>query len=96
MNSAILDPRLGWITLAVLSALWIWLSWLWGRKIKDLDEYALAKRKLGLALSSGDLYGYLGHQQYDYGGSPACSSNGHFGDAGLFFRGNRSVYVRPT
>jgi Na+/proline symporter len=52
INSAILDPRLGWITLAILSALWIWLGWLWGRNAKDLDEYALAGRRVGLALGT--------------------------------------------
>ncbi len=52
VNNAILDPRLGWIILAILSALWIWLGWLWGRKIKNLDEFALAGRKVGLALGT--------------------------------------------
>jgi Na+/proline symporter len=52
IDNAILDPRVGWITLALLSVLWISLGWLWGRNAKDLDEYALAGRRVGLALGT--------------------------------------------
>ncbi|KFI23370.1 sodium:solute symporter family protein [Nitrosococcus oceani] len=52
VHSAILDPRLGWITLAILSMVWIWLGWFWGRNAKALDEYVLAGRRVGLALGT--------------------------------------------
>jgi urea-proton symporter len=52
VNSAILEPQLGWIVLAILSALWILLGWLWGRNAQALDEYVLAGRRVGLALGT--------------------------------------------
>ena len=52
VQSAILDAQTGWIILAILSAVWIWLGWLWGRKAKQLDDYMLAGRNVGLALGT--------------------------------------------
>lgn len=52
VHSAILEPRLGWITLAILSVLWVCLGWFWGRNTKALDEYVLAGRRVGLALGT--------------------------------------------
>ena len=52
VNSAILDPRTGWIVLAGFSALWVALGWYWGRHSKDLDDYVLAGRGVGLALGT--------------------------------------------
>lgn len=52
VNSAILDVQTGWIILALFSALWIWLGWFWGRKAKQLDDFMLAGRNVGLALGT--------------------------------------------
>lgn len=50
VNSAILEPDIGWLILAIFSVLWIFLGWFWGRRAKALDEFMLAGRKVGLAL----------------------------------------------
>jgi len=50
VNSAILSTEIGWTILALFSALWIFLGWFWGRKAKQLDEYMLAGRNVGMAL----------------------------------------------
>jgi len=50
VNSAILDADTGWLILALFSALWIFLGWLWGRNAKALDDYMLAGRNVGMAL----------------------------------------------
>jgi len=50
-NTAILDPVTGWLILALFSALWIFLGWLWGRRAKQLDEFMLAGRNVGLSLA---------------------------------------------
>ena len=52
VNSAILDSDIGWIILAAFSALWIGLGWFWGRKAKQLDEFMLAGRNVGLSLAT--------------------------------------------
>ncbi len=52
VNSAILDPSLGWGILAAFSVLWVWLGWFWGRRAKELDDYVLAGRRVGLALGT--------------------------------------------
>lgn len=52
VNSAILDAQTGWLILAVFSVLWIWLGWFWGRKAKQLDDFMLAGRNVGLALGT--------------------------------------------
>jgi SSS family transporter len=50
VNSAILDPNIGWIILAAFSVVWIWLGWFWGHKAKQLDDFMLAGRNVGMAL----------------------------------------------
>ncbi len=50
VNSAILSAETGWLILGLFSALWIFLGWLWGRKAKQLDEFMLAGRNVGMAL----------------------------------------------
>ena len=52
VQTAILDVQTGWIILAFFSLLWIWLGWFWGRKAKQLDDYMLAGRNVGLALGT--------------------------------------------
>lgn len=52
VNSAILDPELGWLILALFSVLWIGLGWFWGRKTAHLDDYMLAGRNVGMALGT--------------------------------------------
>ncbi|MGW8246711.1 MAG: sodium:solute symporter family protein [Acidiferrobacterales bacterium] len=52
VNSAILDSDIGWLILALFSALWIALGWYWGRKAKELDEFMLAGRNVGLSLAT--------------------------------------------
>jgi len=50
VNSAVLDASTGWIILAVFSVVWIFLGWFWGRKAKQLDDFMLAGRNVGMAL----------------------------------------------
>lgn len=52
MQSAILDPALGWAILAAFSVLWVWLGWFWGRRAQGLDDFVLAGRRVGLALGT--------------------------------------------
>jgi len=52
INSAILDPSIGWTVLAAFSVLWIALGWYWGRHSSELDDYVLAGRRVGLALGT--------------------------------------------
>jgi len=52
VNSAILDPTVGWAILAGFSLLWVALGWYWGRHAQQLDEYVLAGRRVGLALGT--------------------------------------------
>ena len=51
MNDAILDWKIAAVLLALFSILWIFLGWRLGRKNRDLDDYMLAGRKVGLALA---------------------------------------------
>lgn len=50
VNSAILPAETGWLILAAFSVLWIFLGWFWGRKARQLDDYMLAGRNVGMAL----------------------------------------------
>lgn len=52
VNSAVLDANTGWIILAVFSVIWIFLGWFWGRKAKQLDDFMLAGRNVGMALGT--------------------------------------------
>lgn len=51
VNDAILDPDIGWTILAVFSLLWVFLGWFWGRRARELDDYMLAGRNVGIALA---------------------------------------------
>lgn len=51
-QSAILDSTIGWILLAALGILWIYLGFYWGKKAKSMDGYMLAGRNVGLALGT--------------------------------------------
>jgi Na+/proline symporter len=50
-NSPILDANIGWLILAIFSLFWIFLGWYWGRKTKQLDDFMLAGRNVGMALA---------------------------------------------
>ena len=50
--SALLDPRIGWVLLAVFSVVWVSLGVYWGKRAKNLDGYMLAGRNVGLALGT--------------------------------------------
>ena len=52
VNSAVLDSQTGWVILALFSIFWIALGWFWGRKAKQLDEFMLAGRNVGLSLAT--------------------------------------------
>lgn len=52
VNSAVLDANTGWIILAIFSVVWIFLGWFWGRKAKQLDDFMLAGRNVGMALGT--------------------------------------------
>lgn len=52
VQDAILDPTIGWTILGLFSLLWIALGWYWGRHAKELDDYVLAGRRVGLALGT--------------------------------------------
>jgi len=49
---AILPPIVGWILLALFSALWVSLGIYWGRRNRSFEDHALAGRNIGLALGS--------------------------------------------
>jgi len=51
VNSSILSSDIGWLIIAVFSVLWVFLGWFWGRRAKQLDEYMLAGRNVGMALA---------------------------------------------
>jgi Na+/proline symporter len=55
VNTAILDPATGWLILAAFSALWIVLGWSFGRNARQLDDYVLAGRRVGLALGTATI-----------------------------------------
>jgi len=52
VNEAILDPGIAAILLVAFSVLWVFLGWWWGRAAKDVEDYMLAGRKVGLALGT--------------------------------------------
>ena len=51
-QSAILSAGTGWVLLAILSAVWIYLGIYWGRKAKSTEGYMLAGRNVGLAFGA--------------------------------------------
>lgn len=52
VNSAILNPAVGWLILGVFSVVWVWLGWFLGRRATGLEGYMLAGRRVGLALGT--------------------------------------------
>ncbi len=50
VQTAILDPNVGWGILAAFSVLWVALGWYFGRETEDLEGFMLAGRRVGLAL----------------------------------------------
>lgn len=50
--SAILNPNVGWLLLAVFGLAWIALGIFWGRKARDFEGFMLAGRNVGLALGA--------------------------------------------
>lgn len=52
LQSAVLDPSVGYGLLAVFGLIWIGLGIYWGRKAVNLDGFMLAGRNVGLALSA--------------------------------------------
>lgn len=51
-QSAMLESWIGWVLLAALGILWIYLGVFWGRKAKSMDGFMLAGRNVGLALGT--------------------------------------------
>ncbi len=51
-QSEILSPATGWLLMAILSAVWIFLGFYWGRKAKNMDGFMLAGRNVGLAFGT--------------------------------------------
>ncbi len=51
-QAAVLTPTLGWMLIAVLGVMWIYLGIFWGRKAKGMEGYMLAGRNVGLALGA--------------------------------------------
>jgi len=52
LTNSLLEPSVGWGLLGLLSVLWIFLGWFWGRRAKSLEGYMLAGRNVGLALGT--------------------------------------------
>lgn len=52
VNDAMLDPWLGGALLFIFSVLWIFLGWYLGRRNKDLEDYMLAGRKVGISMAT--------------------------------------------
>jgi len=50
VRTAVLDPNIGWIILAIFSLVWVALGWWFGRDTEDIEGFMLAGRKVGLAL----------------------------------------------
>lgn len=50
VQTAILDPSIGWAILGVFSILWVAIGWWFGREQQDLEGFMLAGRRVGLAL----------------------------------------------
>lgn len=50
VETAILDPNIGWAILAIFSVFWVALGWWFGRESEDLEGFMLAGRRVGLAL----------------------------------------------
>ncbi|TVQ73006.1 MAG: urea transporter [Chromatiaceae bacterium] len=51
-ETAILEPGVAWLLIALFTALYVGLGWYFGRKDKELDQFVLAGRKVGLAVGT--------------------------------------------
>ncbi len=51
-ETAVLSPQIGWLLLAMLGLLWVYLGVLWGKKAKNMEGYMVAGRNVGLALAA--------------------------------------------
>ncbi|MGM0676152.1 sodium:solute symporter family protein [Ectothiorhodospira marina] len=51
-ETAILEPGIAWLLIALFTALYVGLGWFFGRKDKELDQFVLAGRKVGLAVGT--------------------------------------------
>ena len=54
-DTQILSPTIGWSILAILSVLWLYLGYFWGKKSKNLEGHMLAGRNVGMALGTATL-----------------------------------------
>jgi len=52
VEDSILDIPTGLLLLAILSVIWVFLGWWWGRRANTVDDYMLAGRRVGLALGT--------------------------------------------
>lgn len=52
VNHAVLDPTIGALILLGFSVLWVGLGWWFGRRVRGLEGFMLAGRKVGLALGT--------------------------------------------
>ncbi|TNF35392.1 MAG: urea transporter [Gammaproteobacteria bacterium] len=50
VNNAILSSDIGWLIITLFSIAWVFLGWFWGHKAKQLDDFMLAGRNVGMAL----------------------------------------------
>lgn len=48
----ILDPKLGYVLMAIFGVIWVGLGIWWGRRAKTFEGYAVAGRNVGLALGA--------------------------------------------
>ncbi|MBL6725579.1 MAG: sodium:solute symporter family protein [Rubripirellula sp.] len=51
-SSTIISPATGYCLLALFSGLWIYLGRQWGKRAKSYEDYAVAGRRVGLALGT--------------------------------------------
>ncbi|MBK1692856.1 sodium:solute symporter family protein [Ectothiorhodospira mobilis] len=51
-ETAILEPGLAWILIALFTLLYVGLGWYFGRHDKELDQFVLAGRRVGLAVGT--------------------------------------------
>lgn len=51
-ETAILAPQTAWILIGLFTLLYVGLGWFFGRRDKELDQFVLAGRKVGLAVGT--------------------------------------------
>lgn len=52
VNEAMLDPAVAGVLLVLFSILWVFLGWYLGRNNRNVDDYMLAGRSVGLAMAT--------------------------------------------